>query len=60
MTDYTITSSRPSKCKSCGAEIMWAKTQAGKFIPLDLADHVPHWATCPDSKNWKGKGKVNS
>jgi len=22
-------------CKSCGAEIIWAKTQKGKAIPLD-------------------------
>lgn len=24
-----------SKCKSCGAEIIWAKTHAGKRVPLD-------------------------
>lgn len=25
-----------STCKSCGARIMWAKTVAGKSIPLDV------------------------
>ncbi len=24
------------KCRSCGAEILWAETTAGKRIPLDL------------------------
>ena len=24
-----------SKCSSCGAEIIWAKTPAGKNMPLD-------------------------
>jgi hypothetical protein len=24
-----------SACKSCGAEIIWAKTTAGKVMPLD-------------------------
>lgn len=26
---------KPSSCKSCGAPIYWAKTSAGKDIPLD-------------------------
>jgi len=26
-----------SRCRSCGAEIRWAKTEAGKSIPLDAA-----------------------
>ena len=25
-----------SKCKSCGVEIMWLKTRAGKNIPVDI------------------------
>ena len=25
-------------CKSCGAEIMWAKTQAGRLAPVDAAE----------------------
>jgi hypothetical protein len=24
-----------SRCKSCGAEILWARTSAGKRVPLD-------------------------
>lgn len=27
-----------SECKSCGAEIRWLKTKAGKNIPVDLPD----------------------
>lgn len=26
-----------SRCKSCGADIVWVKTVAGKSIPLDAA-----------------------
>lgn len=29
------------RCKSCAAPITWAKTRAGKSIPLDR-DPVPH------------------
>ncbi|MEC4804436.1 MAG: hypothetical protein SAJ12_10480 [Jaaginema sp. PMC 1079.18] len=53
MTQYTITSGKPSKCKGCGADILWAKTAAGKFTPLDLDAVTPHWATCPDAANFK-------
>jgi hypothetical protein len=28
-----------SKCKSCGAEIIWAKTPTGKSMPLDAEPH---------------------
>ncbi len=27
-----------SKCKSCGAEIHWLKTRAGKNMPVDVPD----------------------
>ncbi|MEC4806677.1 MAG: hypothetical protein SAJ72_20670 [Jaaginema sp. PMC 1080.18] len=60
MADYTIISSKPTQCKSCDNDIIWAKTKKGKFIPLDLNPLEPHFITCPQSKNWKGKGKVNS
>jgi len=29
-----------AKCKGCGAEIRWAKTADGKFIPLQNCKHV--------------------
>lgn len=31
-----------SKCRSCGAEIIWIKTKAGKNMPCD-ADQVVYW-----------------
>lgn len=55
-----------SKCKSCGAEIVWHKTKNGKNIPLDremkdgagnvwistsTADHVVVSDTCPGPKD---------
>jgi hypothetical protein len=53
-------------CKSCGAKIVWMRTVAGKFIPVDadtvqegdvkfipISRHVSHFATCPQSKKWR-------
>lgn len=25
-----------SRCRSCGAEILWIRTQAGKMMPVDI------------------------
>lgn len=40
-----------AKCKSCGAEIYWQETKAGKNMPCDPA-LVPFWA------KFKAKDKV--
>ncbi len=50
------------KCKSCGADIIFAPTESGKKMPLDQTPkkaavmirglakimdvYTPHWATC--------------
>lgn len=57
-----------SKCKACGADITWMKTEAGKNIPVDTdtvgdfgADvfdketMTAHWATCPDADKFRRK-----
>ena len=63
-----------SKCKGCGAEIKWIRTENNKNMPLDLElitiyivdvagfprlakGHQIHWATCPEAKQFKKKGK---
>lgn len=50
-----------SECRSCGASIVWLKTEAGKNMPVDADTvdegdeefdndkHVSHFATCPNS-----------
>lgn len=71
-----------SQCKSCGAEIKWIKTLAGKNHPIDAKPekrwvytypedpkqaagwsleetHTSHFATCPDGKQWSGKGRTD-
>jgi len=53
MPDYTIVSAKPTYCKSCGREIVWGKTQKGKYIPLELTPLQPHFISCPQSKEWK-------
>lgn len=52
---------RIMRCKSCRAQIIWFKTEAGKNMPvdadtveaddteLDLERHVSHFATCPQA-----------
>jgi hypothetical protein len=54
-----------SRCKSCGKEIIFLKTDTGKLIPVDydLSDaadeyfdgekHTTHFSTCPDAKKFR-------
>jgi hypothetical protein len=46
-------------CKGCSAPIEWWKTTNGRSIPMNpiANDNVvvePHWATCPNAKDFKG------
>lgn len=50
------------QCRSCGANIVWAKTAAGKAVPLSLAlveerggqrITKTHFVDCPDGRGWK-------
>lgn len=60
---------RPSYCRSCGATIVWARTQGGRATPLDLATveerggerhALTHFATCPQGRAWSGYGATPS
>lgn len=42
----------------CGAGIWWVTTKAGKAMPLN-SDGTPHWANCPNSREFKIKGQTN-
>lgn len=44
-------------CSSCGADIYWIITEAGKKMPVD-PDGVSHFATCEHSKMWSGKSRA--
>lgn len=55
---YTLSSAR-AICVGCSAPIEWWKTPKGKPIPMnpmanDQALAEPHWATCPNAKDFKG------
>jgi len=56
-----------AKCRGCGAEIIWLQTEKGKPMPCDpgkvtvvtekgqvVSGYIPHWATCPKAKEFKG------
>lgn len=43
---------KPGK-PGCGAEIGFAKTEAGKFVPFNVEDYTSHFATCPVRNNFK-------
>lgn len=57
-----------TECRSCGAEIVWMKTQKGKNMPVD-ADTIQdadaevfdyetmtsHFSTCPEANKWRKK-----
>ena len=57
-------------CKKCNAPIVWIRTPAGKPMPCnadlveyhagdwpDYEDIIPHWATCPFSDSFRGRGQ---
>jgi len=44
-----------SKCRSCGAEIMWCITPGEKRAPLNR-DGTSHFATCPQAADWRQGG----
>ena len=50
----------PAKCRGCGAAIFWFETPKEKrmpfsWLPASPSDLEPHWATCPQAKEFKKK-----
>lgn len=54
----------PAHCRSCGAAIVWITTDHGKAMPLSVATieerdgfkyALPHFADCPQAKEWSHK-----
>lgn len=53
---------QPTKCRSCGASIVWTRTDKGRPIPLDLSkvrgegagrEALTHFATCEHGRQWR-------
>lgn len=42
------------RCRSehCRAQVLWARTPAGRMMPLDR-DGSSHFATCPDAARFR-------
>ena len=61
----------PTHCNSCGAKIIFMKTTAGKYIPIDFSSahnnkitaadifdskkYTSHFATCPNASKHRSK-----
>lgn len=41
-----------SKCRSCGIEIEWHKSENDRWIPYDI-NGTCHFESCPDAKDWR-------
>lgn len=49
-TTFPVPPGAPVKaCNSCGADIVWIVTAAGKRMPVDARTHESHFATCPNA-----------
>lgn len=58
-----------AKCKACGKEIVFLKTEAGKVIPInaetadkddyafDKSRHISHFSDCPAAKTFRKEKK---
>lgn len=44
--------SKPSRCRSCNASIVWGTTKNGKICPLDYSTGQSHFKTCPQANSW--------
>ncbi len=57
---------RITRCRGCGARIVWLKTDSGKNIPVDAdsvkpedkefkwgSDHIVHFKTCPKASQYR-------
>lgn len=65
---------KKDKCKKCGAPLKWVQTNNLKWMPLDaksqsmiqvkegigevIGVYMPHWATCPNAKDFKKPKEV--
>jgi hypothetical protein len=45
---------KSSRCRSCGALILWAVTPRNKRAPVDPDGHS-HFSSCPDADGWRKK-----
>lgn len=50
MTDKVISI---TKCRNCGEDIRLIVTKVGKFMPIQMDDHEPHFHHC-------GKGNMSA
>jgi hypothetical protein len=49
------TRARVEHCRSCGAQIWWGRTKAGRACPFDIVDGrhtaITHFSSCPNARS---------
>jgi hypothetical protein len=54
--DLVLQIGKPAKCRGheCGADILFVQYLNGRIVPYNF-DGVVHWATCPNSGDFRRK-----
>ena len=56
---YLVNYNYKTECKNCGAEIFWAKTLAGKNVPIDSDGKEVHFETCTAKQRQTNQAQNN-
>ncbi len=52
----------PAKCKGCGTQIYWVKTQRGRSMPVEMinnSEFESHFARCPKADSFRKNHNAN-
>lgn len=53
---FAVPPSAPiAKCRSCGSPVVWIMTATGRRMPVNPDTRESHFATCPQSAEWRRK-----
>lgn len=57
---------KKSKCRGCGADILWGITEKGKSFPISRKfnenkfEYISHFADCPKANDFRNKNDNNN
>ena len=51
---FAVPPSAPvTRCRSCGAGVIWIVLPTGRRMPVNADTRESHFATCPDAQKWR-------